>query len=299
MSKNDAKQARSTNDEQVEDQTLTSSEDASGMQEKPTPAEMYEEFLVPGIHARWTPIFLELAAPKRGERVLDVACGTGVVTRNVAAKIGADGELVAVDENPDMLAVAQKHTLPDDIRVEWVECDAHDLPFPDGSFELVLCQQALQFFDDPAMAVQELERVLTDGGRAVVSVWEGLDSHPLYAALLKSEARYLEKPIEEIATPFMMGDADDLRELFDEAGFARVDVVQESHEVRFPSPDRFVELTLLAAAAIIPPSEMDEEARGEMIRSISREVQPELQKAIQGDVVAFPMHANIAVAYAS
>ncbi len=268
-------------------------------QQKPNPAEVYHEYLVPGIHARWAPLFLAHADPKAGERVVDVACGTGVVTRHVAPMVGGNGRVVGVDVSSDMLEVARTLPAPEGAAVEWVECDVHELDLADGAFDLALCQQAFQFFENRVQAAREIRRALTPDGRAVVSVWRDLAHHPIYEALLTSEARYLDEPVEDLATPFMMGEAGELRSTLDDAGFRRVDIVQESHEVRFPSPERFVELTLLAAASIIPPSEMDREARGEMISSIGREIQPTLQEYVQRDEVVFPMHANMALAYAS
>lgn len=261
------------------------------------PAELYEEYLVPGIHARWTPVFLDYANPQPGEQVLDVACGTGIVARNVAPRIGADGTVIGFDVSPDMLAVARTLPEPAGAAIEWREGDA-TVSLPDGAFDLVLCQQALQFFADRAAAVREMRRVLASDGRAVVSVWQGLPRHPLYEALTEAEARYLGMPIEDLATPFTLGDANELRALLQEAGFQQVESAPESHPVQFPSPERFVTLTLLAAASIIPETEMDAEARSEMVKTISREVNPILQGYIQEDTVAFPMHAHIAVAQA-
>ncbi len=264
-------------------------------QPRPNPAELYEEYLVPGIHARWTPVFLDYAKPRAGGDVLDVACGTGIVARNVAPRVGEQGRVVALDISPDMLAVARALPEPAGAAIEWQEGNAVSLP--DGPFDLVLCQQGLQFFSDRAAAAREMRRVLRPGGRATVSVWQGLQYHALYQALIEAEARYLGTSIEEVASPFTFGDADALRTLLTEAGFLRTEIVPESRPVRFPSPERFVTLTLLAAAAFIPESEMDAEARSRLVKTVSREINGTLQKYVDGDSVSFPMHAHIAVAY--
>jgi ubiquinone/menaquinone biosynthesis C-methylase UbiE len=78
--------------------------------QKKSPAELYEEYLVPGVHDRWTPLLLEHAKPQPGEHVLDLACGTGIVARRIAPLVGSEGLIVGVDISPDMLAVAR--TLP-------------------------------------------------------------------------------------------------------------------------------------------------------------------------------------------
>lgn len=266
-------------------------------QQSASPAEVYEEYLVPGIHARWTPLFLDHAKPQPGERVMDVACGTGIVARNVAPLVGVEGAVVGLDISPEMLAVAQGLPAPAGAAIEWQEGDAA-VSLPDGPFDLVLCQQGLQFVSDRAATLREMRRVLAPGGRAVLSVWQGLQHHPLYEALIEAEARHLGTSVEAVATPFTLGNADDLRVPLKAAGFRQIEITPESHIVRFPSPERFVTLTLLAAASIIPESEMDAEARSALVQAVSREVDATLQKHIARDAVSFPMHAHLAVAQA-
>ena len=264
----------------------------------PNPAQLYEDYLVPGIHARWTPLFLQYADPRRGEHVLDLGCGTGIVSRHVAEAIGSDGSVTATDVSPHMLEVARELPAPKGGTVTWQQCDATSLPQEDGTFDLVLCQQAFQFFDDREAAAREMRRVLAPHGRAVVSVWQGLDRHPVYNALCQSEARSLGVPVEDVATPFMMGDPDDLREPLERAGFSNVRIRDVTHDALFPAPERFVALTVLAAASIIPDSEMDEASREQLVRSITDEVEETLRDYRRGDTISFPMHAHVAVARA-
>lgn len=266
-------------------------------EERPNPAEMYQQFFVPAIHSRWAPRLLSHARPRPGERVLDVACGTGIVARTVAPLVGPDGTVIAVDISPDMLAVARSLPAPAGTIIDWREGDAASLPVPDGTIDLVLCQQGLQFFPDRATTVREMRRVLAPSGRAAVSVFRGLDHHPLYAALFEAEGRHLDTPAEELATPFSFDDADALRELFADAGFQRVEIQRATHEVVFPSPDRFVAFTVLAGASFIPEAEMDAEARTELVDAIAREVAPVLRSYTIDDNVVFPMHAHVAVAH--
>lgn len=264
----------------------------------PDPARIYQEYFVPGNFGRWAPLLLERAAPEPGEGVLDVGCGTGVVAREVAARVGPRGRVVGLDPNPQMLAVARELPAPVGAGVRWREGDAASLP--DGPFDLVTCQQSLQFVPDRAAAAREMRRVLAPGGRAAVSVWRELARQPVYAALLEAEARYLGTTVEEVAgPPFTMGDADALRELLGDAGFARVDLESVTHTVRFPEPDRFVTLTTLAAAAVIPSfqalSEADQEG---LLETVHREMKPILRDYLEDDAVVFPMQAHMAVAYA-
>ena len=103
--------------------------------------------------------------------MLDAACGTGVVARYAAPRAG---HVVGVDVNAGMLAVAAR-IAP---QLEWVQADVAALPFADGAFDLVLCEQGLQFMPDRAAALAELQRVLAPGGRIVASVWRGLEHNP-------------------------------------------------------------------------------------------------------------------------
>ena len=115
---------------------------------------------MPALFAQWVPTLLRTAGVTRGTRVLDVACGTGVVARGAAELVGPSGRVSGVDLNPAMIAVARGRA-PD---LDWRVADAGDLPYPDGAFDVVLCQSALFFFPDIGRAVREMARVLDEGG---------------------------------------------------------------------------------------------------------------------------------------
>ena len=141
-------------------------------------AEIYERHMVPAIFGPWAEDLVALATPKPGERVLDVACGTGVVTRLVAQCVGPSGNVVGFDLNPGMLTVARGVPLPSGARVEWREGNVSAMPFPDATFDLALCQQGLQFFPDRPGALREVRRVLVSGGRLALSVWRPMQYSP-------------------------------------------------------------------------------------------------------------------------
>jgi ubiquinone/menaquinone biosynthesis C-methylase UbiE len=263
--------------------------------EPPRPAQAYQEYFVPAIFARWAPVLIGHAAPRPGERVLDVACGTGIIARSVAPAVGAEGRVVGLDISPAMLSVARALPAPAGAEIEWVEGDAGSLP--GGGYDLILCQQGLQFFPDPEGAVREMQRVLEAGGRAVVSVWQGLERQPVYRALCEAEARHLGLPLSQVAAPFLFGDTDRLRKLFSGAEFPRVEVRSETRDVSFPSAEHFVDLTLLAASAVIPAlAEMGEADRETLSERVAAEVRPTLERYVRDGRVSFPMHSNIVVA---
>lgn len=261
------------------------------------PAEMYENYFVPAMFLPWATILLRHAAPQPGERVLDVACGTGIVARQAAPLVGADGLVVALDMNAAMLAVARALPVPSGATITWHEGNAMALPFPDGAFDVVLCQHGLQFVPDRAAAVREMRRVLAPGGRALVIVLQALARHPVFEALMESVARHLSLPLSAVMTPFVLNDADALRTLFTAAGFEKVDIFPESTTVRFPEPERFVPLALTSSAAAVPAiAQLQAPARAALLDTVRAEVEPVIGRYRDADTVTFPMFAHIVVA---
>jgi ubiquinone/menaquinone biosynthesis C-methylase UbiE len=270
-----------------------------GQQQSPNPAEAYEQYLGPAISDPWTRVLLEYAAPQIGERALDVACGAGSVARHVAPLVGAEGRVVALDISPEMLAVARALPAPTGATIEWREGDAIALVLPDDAFDLVLCQQGLQFFSDRAASLREMRRVLTDGGRVVLSVWQALQRHPVYEALFEATTRHLGAATSDVALSFSLSDAEELRALLRDAGFQRVEITPRSLDIHLPSPARFVELTVLGAAATIPAfAQLDTAARSALVETVSHEIEAVAQRYREGDTLTFPMSTHIAVAYA-
>jgi ubiquinone/menaquinone biosynthesis C-methylase UbiE len=138
-------------------------------------AELYEDILVPTVFRPWATYLLELADLRQGERVLDVACGTGIVARLAAGQVGMAGEVTGLDLNAGMLRVARSLPSPPGAPVTWVEGSALAMPLPDASFDVVLCQQGFQFFPDQAAGLQEPKRVLVPGGRVLLAAGVGMN----------------------------------------------------------------------------------------------------------------------------
>lgn len=263
------------------------------------PAELYERYLSSTISDPWTRVLLKYAVPQPGEHALDVACGTGSVARHVAPVVGAGGKVVAFDINPEMLAVARSLSAPMGTTIEWREGDAIALALQDAAFDLVLCQQGFQFFSDRAASLREIRRVLTDGGRVVLSVWQALQHHPIYEALFEATTRHLNAAISDVALPFSLGDAAELRSLLSDSGFERIEVTPRSLDIHLPSPERFVQLTVLGAATSIPAfAQLDTAARSALVAAVTGETEAVAQHYRDGDKLTFPMSTHIAVAYA-
>lgn len=206
--------------------------------------EQYEQGMVPALFAPLAVVLIEWVQPQAGERVLDVACGTGVVTRLATERVGLSGTVVGSDVSPSMLAAAERAS--EGLPITWREASATDLPFDDASFDLVLCQQGLQFFPDRGMALREMRRVLAPDGRLGLAVWGPQDESPGFAALGQVLAAHV-SPQAGTLPPFSLGDAALVRGMVADAGFREIAVRRETLPVRWPSVEAF--LNRMAAGA--------------------------------------------------
>lgn len=261
------------------------------------PAVTYERYFVPAMFLPWANVLLRHASLRPAERVLDVACGTGIVSREAAPLVGTGGQVVALDINPSMLAVARALNAPSGAEIHWREGNAMALPFAEKAFDVVLCQHGLPFFPDRGLAVREMRRVLAPGGRAVVIVLQTLAQHPVFQMLMESVARHLSVPLSAVMTPFALSNADELSALFASAGFKAVDVHKETAMVRFLEPQNFVALAAASSAAAIPAfAQLQIPERAALLEAVRTDVEPTIRAYREDDVITFPMHAHVAVA---
>jgi SAM-dependent methyltransferase len=192
-----------------------------------------------------------------------------------------------------MLAVARAAAGREGVAVEWREGRAEAMPFPDGAFDLVLCQFALMFFGDRAAALSECRRVLKDGGRLVLSVWQGLDRHPFYQRLNAAIERRI--GISALALIFALGDPGGLRALLREAGFRREEVESVSMTSRFPDPEAFLAGEIEVDTAAIPSmQDLTPAQRQEIVAAVSGDMRAPLREATQAGHVVIPFHAHLA-----
>jgi len=200
---------------------------------------------VPALFGQWAPKVADAAQIQPGQRVLDVACGTGILAREIAPRIESTGRVTGIDPSPGMVAVA-KQLAP---AVDWREGVAESLPFPDQTFDAVVSQFGLMFFTDRRQALREILRVLTPGGRLAVAVWDSLDNVPAYA----SEVALLERTVgrqaaDALRAPFVLGNRKDLATLLSEAGVASAEITTHRGTAQFPSIRTMVEADLRACS---------------------------------------------------
>ena len=261
------------------------------------PAEMYEAYFVPAMFAHWTKVTLAYAAPCVGERVLDVACGTGIVARSIAPLVGPSGQVTGVDFNPAMLAVARAKQAEGIPAITWQEGNAQALPFTDASFDLLVCQHGLPFVPDQARAVREMRRVLAPSGRVAVMVLQPLERHPVFAALGASVARQLHLPVEAVMTPFCLSDANQLQALFMAAGFQEITLHDVSITAEFPEPERFTPLTVISSAAAVPAfAQLAAPERRSLLATVEQEIMPVVAAHRAGDTIILPVFAHLIIA---
>lgn len=257
------------------------------------PAQIYESYMVPVLFGPWATHLIECADPQPGQRILDVACGTGIVARQIAARLGPQAQVTGLDLNPQMLAVAQSTAAQQGLTIDWREGRAEQLPFARDSFDVVLCQFGLMFFSDRPAALAEIHRVLKPAGRLYLNTWQGLDRHPFYATLHRViQQRIGESALQSI---FALGDADELRRLLRAAGFESVAINARSQLARFPNPEGFLAGEIAVDTAAIPTMQtLDATARQAILEAISSDMQAPLKQVTQLDHVVLEFHAQVA-----
>lgn len=167
---------------------------------------------------------VERLVVRPGMRVLETACGTGIVTRRLVKHLGPDAALVATDLNQAMIDHARTQVAPD-ATIEWIAADATSLPFADRSFDAVVCQFGLMFYPDKAAGVTESFRVLTSGGIHLFNVWDAIEHNEV--ARIADEtvtAFFPDDPPRFYAVPYGFYDRNLIRSLLIDAGFERVDL---------------------------------------------------------------------------
>ena len=204
-------------------------------------AKAYEMLFVPALFGQWAPRIADAAKVEPNHKVLDVACGTGVLAREVHSRMGPGGAVVGLDPSPGMLAVANELTPA----VDWRQGVAESIPFPDRSFDAVVSQFGLMFFADRHKALREMLRVLTPEGRLVVAVWDALANIPAYAAEVALLERIAgERAADALRAPFVLGDRENLSTMFSAAGAASTAIRTDAGRARFPSIRVMVEADL-------------------------------------------------------
>jgi ubiquinone/menaquinone biosynthesis C-methylase UbiE len=201
-------------------------------------AEVYEDFFVPALSQPWAKRVADAAQIRAGQRVLDVACGTGALTCEIVARVGPSGSVVGLDLNEVMLEVARRKVPT----LEWWQGPVEALPFASASFDAVVSQFGLMFFENRGTAIEEMMRVLRPGGRLAVAVWGSLETSPGYAALAALVQRLCGDRVAEVfRAPFVLGTPQVLHSIFTEAGLPNAEITTQEGTARYPSIHSWVD----------------------------------------------------------
>jgi ubiquinone/menaquinone biosynthesis C-methylase UbiE len=253
--------------------------------------EMYERWLAGPLFRPWAELTLDEMKLSPRDRVLDIACGTGVVARAARERLGDAGYVVGVDISPDMLAVARA-VAPS---VDWREGNAGALPFNEGEqFDVVICQQGLQFFPDKLAAAGQMRRALAKGGRLAVTTWLSDDEVPFFRELRQVAERHLGAIADQ---RYSFGDPALLAALLQEAGFHDVRLKRLSRTIRFDEGAPFVRLNTMALVGMsaVGKAMSDQERQGVVDAIVSESVSV-LQPYTDGSRLAFELSSNLATA---
>ena len=266
---------------------MTSGE--GGFQLKGSGPEAYERYMVPIHCLTRAEDLMDRVNLQPRERVLDVACGTGIVSRYAAARVGCLGHVKGVELNPAMLDVARQISAYYD-QIEFVEGSALDLPVSDSHFDAVLCQQAIMFFPDREKAVQEMHRALKPGGRLALNVWRTPEHNPTFDCLITALEKHAGREAADfMRSPFVMKSVSQMRSIFEAADFADITVVIRVDTLRYPSVAQLVRFETLN----IPDPEIQTEAVQE---ALTREMSTLVEPYIDDEGVVFPLQDYVVFA---
>jgi ubiquinone/menaquinone biosynthesis C-methylase UbiE len=252
-------------------------------------------------HRHLGPMFMEpyardlaqrvAAITNANSRVLEIAAGTGIVTRALRAALPPSVEIVATDLNQPMLDIARSH-LADAPNIRWQIADATSLQFPDASFDAVVCQFGVMFFPDKERAMREVSRVLRPGGSLIFSTWGPYDEDPIQGVADRAISDYFDgSPPDFYSTPFGFHDSRMLRELAESGGFAHV-TVEDVHKTAEAESAYFAAVGLVEGNPIV----ISILERGGDPKAVTQHVADALSREIGDKPIRAPMVARVVTA---
>jgi ubiquinone/menaquinone biosynthesis C-methylase UbiE len=265
------------------------SEDLAATREELEAGRGYEALFVPALFEPWTNHLVDGAGIEAGCHVLDVACGSGVLSRHALAVAGGTGRVVGLDPAPGMIAAAEE-VEPD---VEWVLGRAEDLPFEDGEFDCVVSQFGMMFFQERDTAANEMHRVLKPGGRLAIAVWNSIEHNPAYGDIIAVLDEQVSSAAgDALRMPYSLGEAEQVTKSFSQSGFDNVAYETSIEQARFPSSRTMVEAELRGWLPLFGINLTKEKIADVLVQSDIR-----LSKyAAQSGEAVFPTSAHIVTA---
>ena len=256
----------------------------TGYQLEGNAAELYEKYTVPTGAQPAAARLLEHIELRATDRVLDAACGTGIVIRLIAQKKTTVAQATGLDLNESMLAVARSVEPDTNFPIFWKQGDLCKLPFTDSEFDVVLCNHGFQFVPDKLEALNEIKRVLVKGGRLGFSVWSA--EAPMMLAIARSVRRHIgEELVKSVLAPFSYRDGSAIESLLMSAGFSEITIKNIKFSRRFPATSN-VALDVIERSAY--SKEVASESK-EVRTAIASEVFESMQAYRRGDELVEPL----------
>ncbi len=239
-------------------------------------AGVYDEIYLPRIFIPWARLLLERAALRPGEAVLDIATGPGSVARLAAEQVGPRGRVLGADFSEAMIAIARaKPQIAGAATIKYLVSPAAPLTVEDGAFDVVTCQQGLQFFPDRGAAIREMHRALKPRGRVAAAVWREIAYQPCFAALDAALRDCLAADqAEPYGIPFRWPKATDLVAAFNNQGFVDVSVAEVRHSLTFEGGIGQVISTLAASPIATTVAGLDAETWARLWSAAERRLTP-------------------------
>jgi len=218
--------------------------------------------------------------------VLELACGTGRVTRHLAKSFPGSTKITATDINPDMLAKGK--SLVPDSSISWMVADAQDLPLKDNEFDCAVCQFGVMFIPDKPKAFKEVHRVVRKGGQFLYNTWDRLEYHPSMQIAHDVVTRFFQdNPPAFYGIPFSMYDKDTLRSLMEDAGFTDVTVTRVSKTGHSPSAMHLAKGLVIGNPIRMEIAAKDPNSLDEIIKEIADKIDQEIGSPVNTELHAW------------
>lgn len=205
---------------------------------------VHEQYLVPAIYAQWAGRVAEIAEIEFGQHVLDVACGTGTLSRAAKLETGLAGQVIGLDISEKMLESAQRKAPG----IDWQIGDATSMPFEKNRFDRVLCQFSLMFIGNRVAAIKEMLRVCKTDGLIVVATWGPLHLSSAFGSLIKLVKQYCgSNTAMRLSSPWALGKSGVMDSLLLSSGVNEYECHERFGQARYPSLRAFIEAHLRLA----------------------------------------------------
>jgi ubiquinone/menaquinone biosynthesis C-methylase UbiE len=204
-------------------------------------AERYQTILTPAILGPFAKAIVDFAALRGSEKVVDAGCGTGAAARYAAEVVGADGNVIGIDKNRSMIAIAKSLPAVQGSPIEWREADVAQLPLVESCIDVVLCAQMLQFVQEKQASLSEMRRVLCVNGRVVLSLWCHIAENPYFEVLVSAVDRYIgSETAVGLQSAFSLTDENVVYGLLQDAGFSQIEMNVTQLDLPFSDLAEFV-----------------------------------------------------------